>query len=423
MKIPEKTWVDYINRLSRIDKTATDKMIAYMNRVPGILSMDPDALIEFAYGVSTKYGEAAAALACEMYEAVAEASGVTIETAVPAETAGYGEVAKAVSGTAKTGNIETVAGAVGRLVKRAGVDTTMKNAIRDGAEWAWIPHGDTCAFCLTLASRGWQKASEKALKGGHAEHIHSHCDCTYEVRFNEDTQYEGYDPDQYLEMYESAEGNTSAEKINSMRRAQYARDKDKINAQKRKAYAARKGLTTYEGIPKSWNNIGIQSTDEALKACNPHYKQELPDSLYGTKDDYTNNCANSIVAFEMRKRGYSVTACSLGENKKLKNEPFSAWIGRTPEKTKGSGLEDILSFMDKEEDGTRIEIAICYKNQKKGHTFISEKRNGEIIFLDPQRNRIINENFFTKAEYNATMFMKINDLEISDRGVSACKKE
>ena len=53
MKIPEKTWVDYINRLSRIDKTATDKMIAYMNRVPGILSMDPDALIEFAYGVST----------------------------------------------------------------------------------------------------------------------------------------------------------------------------------------------------------------------------------------------------------------------------------------------------------------------------------------------------------------------------------
>lgn len=241
MKIPEKTWVDYINRLSRIDKTATDKMIAYMNRVPGILSMDPDALIEFAYGVSTKYGEAAAALACEMYEAVAEASGVTIETAVPAETAGYGEVAKAVSGTAKTGNIETVAGAVGRLVKRAGVDTTMKNAIRDGAEWAWIPHGDTCAFCLTLASRGWQKASEKALKGGHAEHIHSHCDCTYEVRFNEDTQYEGYDPDQYLEMYESAEGNTSAEKINSMRRAQYARDKDRINAQKRAAYAKRHG--------------------------------------------------------------------------------------------------------------------------------------------------------------------------------------
>ena len=125
-------------------------------------------------------------------------------------------------------------------MKKAGQDTTLKNAIRDKAEFAWIPSGDTCAFCMTLAANGWQPASKEALKGGHAEHIHANCDCAYMIRFNHDTEVAGYDPDKYLEMYESAEGKTSKEKINSMRRQMYQENKDEINAQKRAAYAERK---------------------------------------------------------------------------------------------------------------------------------------------------------------------------------------
>ena len=101
------------------------------------------------------------------------------------------------------------------------------------------PSGDTCAFCITLASRGWQKASQKAVKGGHAEHIHNNCDCTYAIRFDGKGGVAGYDPDKYRAMYDAAEGDTPQEKINAMRRAQYAEDKDEINARKRAAYAAR----------------------------------------------------------------------------------------------------------------------------------------------------------------------------------------
>lgn len=126
-------------------------------------------------------------------------------------------------------------GGVSRLVKQAGADTTLKNAIRDGAEWAWVPHGDTCPFCITLASNGWQRASKKALKGDHAQHIHAHCDCEYAIRFDSRTTVAGYDPDKYLEQYYAYGGD-----INAMRRAQYASNKGKINAQKRAAYAARK---------------------------------------------------------------------------------------------------------------------------------------------------------------------------------------
>ena len=126
-------------------------------------------------------------------------------------------------------------GGVSRLVKQAEADTTLKNAIRDGTEWAWVPHGDTCPFCITLASNGWQRASKKALKGDHAQHIHAHCDCEYAIRFDSNTNVAGYDPDKYLKQYYASGGD-----INAMRRAQYARDKGKINAQKRAAYAARK---------------------------------------------------------------------------------------------------------------------------------------------------------------------------------------
>ncbi len=197
-----------------------------------------EQLVQYSYAVATKYGITAATVAAEMYDAATQLLGLNLPPAIPADTAGVGEVAKAVNATFGSPS-STTGAAVGRYVKRAGADTTIKNAIRDGAEWAWVPIGDTCPFCLTLASRGWQKASEKVLKGGHAEHIHSNCDCNFAVRHNGRGGVEGYDPQTYLDMYEAAEGSTPEDKINAMRRSHYAENKDKINAQKRAAYALR----------------------------------------------------------------------------------------------------------------------------------------------------------------------------------------
>jgi hypothetical protein len=193
------------------------------------------AVLEQAYALSTKYGEAAAEAACEMYDAVRGVSRVSAPPAEPAATATYDEIAKAVNGALKDNAGGQVAQIIGRKVKQAGADTTLKNAIRDGAEFAWVPHGDTCAFCMTLASRGWQTASKAALKGGHAEHIHSNCDCEYAIRFSDRDGVRGYDPNRYKRIYDSHGGD-----INAIRREQYQANKEKINAQKREAYAARK---------------------------------------------------------------------------------------------------------------------------------------------------------------------------------------
>lgn len=222
MTISRETWSKYIRRLSAISNKAAQDLKKFVEDRGGLELVDRNELIDYAYALSTKYGEAAAALSCEMYDAVAAASDVVVPSAVPAETARIAEVGKAINGTMKVGNLDVVASSVYRMTKMAGVDTTMQNAIRDGAEWAWIPQGDTCAFCITLASRGWQKASKAALNGGHAEHIHANCDCTYAIRFDRKTDVQGYTPQRYLRMYENADGSTPKERINSMRRQFYA---------------------------------------------------------------------------------------------------------------------------------------------------------------------------------------------------------
>lgn len=232
MKLTQAAWDDYISRLSQLNQKAGQLMREYMDGHP---EADTDALIRYAYALVTKYGEGSAELACQMYDALAEAQGVTLPAAEPAPTATYGEVTGMVKATQDSP--PSLQQGVSRMVKQAGADTTTRNAIRDGAEWAWVPHGDACPFCRMLASNGWQKASKNLLKKGHAQHIHANCDCEFAVRFDHRTTVAGYDPEKYLAQYNAAGGD-----INAMRRIDYAARKDAINAQKRSAYAVKNAL-------------------------------------------------------------------------------------------------------------------------------------------------------------------------------------
>ena len=229
MKLTAQTWSEYVARLARLNQRAGQLMADY---IAAHGTGDTDALIAYAHALVTKYGEGSAELACQMYDALAAAARAGVPAAEPAQPASYGEVARMVQAT-KASPPQMQRG-VSRLVKRAGADTTLQNALRDGAEFAWVPQGDTCAFCLTLASRGWQKASQAAIEGGHAEHIHANCDCEYAIRFDGRSTVAGYDPDEYLRRYRAAGSD-----VNALRRVNYAKNRERINAQKRAAYALR----------------------------------------------------------------------------------------------------------------------------------------------------------------------------------------
>lgn len=240
MRLSARDWNRYITKLSLVNEAAAKKMQAFID-ANGMEDMD--AVVDYAYGLATAYGEAAGELACEMYDAIVEASGKSFPPAEMAPTATYTETSIAVRGTVKN-KYNTVPQTVGRLVKQAGADTTLQNAQRDRAQFAWIPSGDTCAFCITLASRGWQTQSKKALRNGHAEHIHANCDCQYAISFTDGSEYKFYDPKKYEDMYynadlefwntadgkppkgdEHAELNTPKNRINAMRRQMYAESK------------------------------------------------------------------------------------------------------------------------------------------------------------------------------------------------------
>lgn len=235
MNITAKQWKRYIDLRKQLRGKARDEMQEWIDQ-NGLT--DIEAAINMAHALITKYGEGEAAVAAEMYDAIANAEGARVPEAIAAEPATKIETEIAVKQALKFSPAgRTIPGKVEMMVKQAGEDTVIQNAKRDKAEFAWIPSGgETCAFCLTLASNGWRHASKKTIQGNHATHIHANCDCSFAIRFNNSTEIAGYDPDKYLKLYQDADGHNSHTKINYMRREMYKDNKDDLNARRRKIY-------------------------------------------------------------------------------------------------------------------------------------------------------------------------------------------
>ena len=338
--ITQKQWKRYISRLRQINETAAEEFRQTVIDKGGYGNIERQKLIDYAYGVSTKYGEASAALSAEMYDAIAELSDARVPTAIPAEVS-YQDVAKTVNGIIKkTGNEDILAQGIGRLVKMAGTDTILSNAYRDrgskrrhsGAQVAWVPMGDTCPFCLMLASKGWTNQTEWGARS-HSEHIHANCDCTYAVRFDNKSGVEGYDPDKYKKMYDDAEGSTRDEKFNSMRRDYYAENKDKINAQKRANYANRKSVlleqsagdlkqpSDIKGIFDEFKELDLtkevrQSLDELQKLAKRDNSEHGLAIYEGGKTEIQGqgNHSNVVIGFPKDAKNVELLHCHTDES-------------------------------------------------------------------------------------------------------------
>ena len=236
MKIRQNDWKKYISTLQRLNEKAGKEFRKFLLTDPAI-----EDIIEYAFVLTSKYGEGAGALAAEMYDSIAEMQGIIVQPAVIAKTATRQEIAKAIK---ESDSIDQKTNAIKGLVKRVASDTMLQNASRDNAQFAWISYGDTCPFCMAIASRGWRNISKRTLRNGHAEHIHSNCDCEYAIRFTDDFNVESYDPEKFREAYDNAEGSKWRDKVNAMRREQYEKNKELIRKQKREAYARNKAETS-----------------------------------------------------------------------------------------------------------------------------------------------------------------------------------
>jgi len=249
VKISKKEWNSYINKLAKISDVAVGEMTAYIKLHPHASRY---SIISMANAIATKYGEVNGSLSCQMYDEIANRQKVKIPPAEMAPTVTMKESAKMVNSLFK--KPLQIPNAVGRQVKQVGADTMLKNARRDGAEFAWIASGDGCAYCKMISSRGWQHASAKTIKGDHAEHIHNRCKCEFAIRFDGKSQVEGYNPDKLLKEFENTEGETWEKKVNAIRRKTYAINK-KHNIEKDDYEALLNQISLFYNKKTQWKEI------------------------------------------------------------------------------------------------------------------------------------------------------------------------
>src|SRR5690606_16612234 len=88
-----------------------------------------------------------------------------------------------------------------RFVGQLGRDAVIDSSAAAGLRWARVPVGKTCAFCLMLASRGFDYVSRDSA-GGEARKFHAHDDC--QVVPDDGDPPAGYDPDALYEQYQAA---------------------------------------------------------------------------------------------------------------------------------------------------------------------------------------------------------------------------
>ena len=247
-RVSDKAWRSYTKRLEAQRKAAYDDAYAWTIK-HAANGVDMRRLRLMMVEAANYHGKATSALAASWFDQMARAEGADVMKAVAVNDTAKVRVRRMAICSNKflpkllAGDTEGFAKAIASTVaadaKRQATNTILLNAQKNGAEYAWIPGGsETCAFCIALASNGWQPASRATAMGEHADHIHDNCECEFAIRFNSDTQYRSFDEKKYEDLYDDADGRSAQDKINSIRRDLYAENKDKINEQHRERYAA-----------------------------------------------------------------------------------------------------------------------------------------------------------------------------------------
>ena len=272
-------------------------------------------------------------------------------------------------------------------MKRAAGNSMLENGRADpkGPRFARVPTGsETCEFCIMLASRGFVYRSEKSA--GALDHYHANCDCRIVASFDADT-VEGYDPDDL-----------------------YLKWRD------RKAWEEKHQSAEHEPFRRI---VGEHSIADDLKATNPHYREGRQWQI---------NCQRCVGAYEMRRRGYDVTARPrpmidgapdysdelpnrLSDNgwpHMFENPELEAVAGTT-----GNAIRNRISQRLREYgDGARVIVRVRWKGRNSGgHVFIAEQDGEETRYIDPQTGSSDCSSYLDRVRKGETYILRVDDNE------------
>ena len=160
------------------------------------------------------------------------------------------------------------------------------------------------------------------------------------------------------------------------------------------------------------------SMEETLRLVNPNYSK-------GT--EWSDNCQRCGPAYEMRRRGFDVTAQPVPlldyyNPSSLMYRPFEVWEKPDVIHCHGNDRSEIEAKMAEWGDGARAQIVVKWKNAPVGHVFIAEQKNGTTIFIDPQNGDKNVNDYFNRIDLGKTEYCRIDTLPPSRRILECCRE-
>ena len=171
---------------------------------------------------------------------------------------------------------------------------------------------------------------------------------------------------------------------------------------------------------------GVVEDNFSRKAQITEYTDDLAKTNpnHSTKEfKWLNNCQRCVPTYEMRRRGYNVTAKPQPYRDTSKDllatNPWNAW--KNAILVKYETKQDIETAMLKMGDGARVEIRIVWEKNGAGHVFCAEQINGRTVFVDPQTGNGDCSNYFELMKKGLYYFWRIDNLRPSDLMIDCCE--
>lgn len=188
--------------------------------------MPREGVIALATAIGEKYSILGSELGAQWYDLCSELAGIECDPAeiAPIDTDTLNAMAEGAAASAKPGMIANafesyLQNVINDSIRRTGDANLWRDYERglSGGKWCRVPVGDTCAWCLMLASNGaWYKSKETAL-GENGDHYHSNCNCIA-VYHADAESIRGYEKlAQYKRMYYDADNMRRANEKGSER--------------------------------------------------------------------------------------------------------------------------------------------------------------------------------------------------------------
>jgi hypothetical protein len=163
----------------------------------------------------------------------------------------------------------------------------------------------------------------------------------------------------------------------------------------------------------------IRSSDisEDLKKVNPNYSSR--------EYKWRNNCQRCVATYEMRRRGYNVTAKPIlvDAAKDVVAKNWSkVWTNDPPLLCRtGDGKAQIEAQMDRWGDGARAVVCVEWKKHGSAHAFIVENRNGTVVYIDPQTGNEDCSYYFGYVKEGHTKILRVDKCTPSDLILECCQ--